>query len=83
MLNLSDLSRQFLIRAGALTVNDNGEEVLAGLTVQESDFFLRYQERSDPRERPIKVRQYTELMERHLAARQRARELMRLMQSSP
>jgi len=80
LLNLSDLSRGFLISVGALVVNDSGEEVLTGLTVQESDFFLRFQERADPRERRIKVQQYYQLMERHLAARQRARELLKLVQ---
>lgn len=67
------------MKVGALTVNESGHEVLAGLTVEESDFFLRYQERGDPAERPIKVRQYHHLMERHLVARQQARELLKLM----
>ncbi len=83
MLNLSNLSREFLSRIGALALNESGEEVLAGLTVPESDFFLRYQERSDPKERPIKVFQYCRLMERHLAERQRVAEWMKLMQVPP
>jgi hypothetical protein len=78
LLNLSNPSRIFLTSVGALVVNDSGEEVLAGLTAQESDFFLWFQEYVVPGERPIKAVRYLQLMERHLAARQRARELHKL-----
>jgi len=70
MLNLSDRSRSFLTSAGALAVDENGDEILIGLTVSESDFFMMYQDQSDAKQRFHKMLQFQRLMDRHLAARQ-------------
>lgn len=82
MLNLSELSRRFLTSAGALASDENGEEVLTGLTAAESDFFLMFQDQSDARERFHKMPQFQRLMERHLIARQREQVLRRCSASS-
>jgi hypothetical protein len=74
LLNLSDLSRRFLTTTGALARDANGDEILTGLTVAESDFFLMYQEQSDSRERLFKMPRFRQLMERHLTARQLGQE---------
>jgi len=70
LLNLSDLSRRFLTSAGALASDADGEEILAGLTVSESDFFLMFQDQADAHERFYKMPRFQLLMERHLIARQ-------------
>lgn len=70
MLNLSDLSRRFLTAAGALASDADGNEILAGLTVAESDFFLMFQDQADAQERFRKMARFQILMERHLLARQ-------------
>jgi hypothetical protein len=69
LLNLTELSRKFLTTVGALASDASGDEILIGLTVSESDFFLTYQERDDPRELPYKTHKYYRLMELHLDAR--------------
>jgi len=74
LLNLSDLSRRFLTSAGALAIDADGEEILVGLTVSESDFFLMFQDQSDAKERFCKMPRFQLLMERHLIARQLAQQ---------
>lgn len=68
MLNLTESSRRFLTAVGGLSLDESGDEILIGLTVSESDFYLKY--RDDPREPLSKTRQYYRLMELHLVARQ-------------
>jgi hypothetical protein len=69
LLNLTELSRTFLTKVGALASDVSGDEILAGLTVAESDFFLMYQERADRNEPMYKTLKYHQLMELHFVAR--------------
>jgi hypothetical protein len=70
LLNLTELSRAFLTKVGALASDGSGDEILAGLTVAESDFFLMYQDRADRNEPLYKTLKYRRLMELHFVARQ-------------
>lgn len=72
MLNLSSRSRDFLTVVGALTVDEQGDETLVGLTVPESDYFLRHQELTDQRLIHQGAVRFQKLMERHLIARRLA-----------
>ncbi len=72
MLNLSSRCRAFLIIVGALAVDERGEETLVGLTVLESDYFLKHQEFTDQRLIHQGASRFLVLMERHLIARQQA-----------
>lgn len=72
MLNLSSRCRAFLVVAGALDVDERGHEILIGLTVTESDVFLRHQEMTDQRQIRQGATVFLLLMERHLLARRRA-----------
>jgi hypothetical protein len=44
ILNLTDVQRSELVLRKALTVDDDGDEVLVGLTFAESKFFLAFEE---------------------------------------
>ena len=70
MLNLSSRGRAFLVIVGALAVDECGEEILVGLTVLESDYFLKHQEFTDQRLIHQGASRFQLLMERHLIARQ-------------
>jgi len=72
MLNLSSRGRAFLIIVGALAVDERGEETLVGLTVLESDYFLKHQEFTDQRLIHQGASRFLVLMERHLIARRQA-----------
>lgn len=69
MLKLSSRGRAFLVIVGALDVDERGEEILIGLTVLESDYFLRHQEFTDQRQIHQGSSRFLLLMERHLIAR--------------
>jgi hypothetical protein len=69
LLNLTELSRKFLTKVGALASDASGDEILIGLTASESDFFLMHQMRDDRWEPTYKTHQYYRLMELHLDAR--------------
>lgn len=70
MLNLSSQGRAFLVMVGALAVDEFGNETLIGLTVPESDYFLRHQEFTDQRLIHLGAPRFQLLMDRHLLARQ-------------
>ncbi len=70
MLNLSSRGRAFLVIVGALTVDELGNETLIGLTVLESDYFLKHQEYTDQRLIHLGAPRFQLLMNRHLLARQ-------------
>ncbi|RFP18254.1 MULTISPECIES: hypothetical protein [unclassified Duganella] len=70
MLNLSSRGRAFLVIVGALAVDEFGNETLIGLTVLESDYFLRHQEYTDQRLIHLGAARFQLLMNRHLLARQ-------------
>ncbi|WP_377705270.1 hypothetical protein [Pseudoduganella sp. UC29_71] len=69
MLDLSTQERGLLIRLGALIVDAEGEEVLAGLTVAESNFLVA--QRSGPILAAEQAEHwlYQQILEAHLRAR--------------
>ena len=75
MLNLSTRGRAFLIIVGALAVDEEGAEILIGLTVPESDYFLKHQEFTDQHLIHLGAARFQQLMERHLVARRLAHTL--------
>jgi hypothetical protein len=81
MLNLTDRSRTFLKIVGALSRDENGREVLTGLSFTESEFFLMYQECSAPRQLWTEARLFAKLMNRHLQARQLKLDTRELLQA--
>jgi hypothetical protein len=69
MLLIPENLRAVLSSSGALSVDEDGDEVLLGLTVAESAFMLVYcQSQVDERD-PGEQRLFDKLQERHLAAR--------------
>ncbi|WP_332853672.1 hypothetical protein [Duganella sp. S19_KUP01_CR8] len=72
MLNLSSRGRAFLVIVGALAVDEFGNETLIGLTVLESDYFLKHQEYTDQRLIHLGAPRFQLLMDRHLIARRQA-----------
>ncbi|MBV6324401.1 hypothetical protein [Duganella violaceipulchra] len=72
MLYLSSRGREFLNMVGALVVDECGDETLIGLTVPESDYFLKHQEFTDQRLIHQGASRFQVLMDRHLLARQQA-----------
>lgn len=70
MLDLTDALRSYLQQTGALLFDQDGQEILAGLTHAESNFIIRYARA--PGEVPIAERRlYYQLNELHLKARLR------------
>lgn len=69
MLDLSDEQRRELMHRGALTSNADGHEVLVGLTLAESRFYIAYGrvEQSDPASDETTL--YYQLKHKHLSAR--------------
>jgi hypothetical protein len=72
MLNLTDERRRELHDRGALTVDSDGDEVLVGLTLSESHFFLIMEE--DPLELHAtgELALYYQLKHKHLCTRSAA-----------
>ena len=69
MLNINHKTRILLRAMGALEVNDDGDEVLAGLTLSESNFMLAIGQQ-EPQERDAGDMFLTnQLRHRHLEAR--------------
>ena len=75
MLNLSNQGRNFLNNVGALSIDEDGDEILIGLTVLESDYFLMHQEETDQRMIQSGSLRFHTLMQRHLIARRAALDL--------
>ena len=69
MLNLSSQGRIFLNNVGALSTDEDGHEILIGLTTLESDYFLMHQEETDQRLIHSGSLRFHNLMQRHLLAR--------------
>ena len=72
LLNLSNQGRAFLSNVGALAIDKDGDEILIGLTVLESDYFLLHQEETDQRLIHKGSLRFHNLMQRHLIARRTA-----------
>lgn len=69
MLNLGATERKVLAASGALTNNGAGEEVLAGLTVEETVFALRVEQTGTDCLATAEREKYLKLMIRHRRAR--------------
>lgn len=69
MLDLDDARRSELILRGALTIDDDGDEVLAGLTLAESHFYLVFEEHPVETHDTGETSLYYQLKHKHLAAR--------------
>lgn len=69
MLNLTPQGRKTLLMCDALTSNEEGDEVLRGLTVSESCFVLRLDNNSSSSSDAAEYRLYLQLKSMHLAAR--------------
>jgi len=69
MLNLDDELRCRLLALHALTVDEDGDEVFAGLTVSESVFYLAFTEHPDLPSTTAERMLFLQLKERHLLAR--------------
>jgi hypothetical protein len=72
MLNLNDGQRSELLLRGALTVDEDGDEVLLGLTLAESHFFLTFEEQPVETHATGETVLYYQLKHKHLAARSAA-----------
>lgn len=69
MLHLNDVRRSELLLRGALTVDDDGDEVLVGLTLAESHFYLTFEEHPVETHESGETALYYQLKYKHLAAR--------------
>lgn len=69
MLDLDDARRSELLLRGALTVDDDGDEVLVGLTLAESHFYLTFEEHPVETHDTGETSLYYQLKHKHLAAR--------------
>lgn len=69
MLDLDDGRRRDLVDRRALTVDDEGDEVLRGLTVAESYFFLRFEQYPFQAHTGGEAAIYYQLKHKHLTAR--------------
>jgi hypothetical protein len=72
MLDLSDKRRRDLRDRRALTVDDEGDEVLLGLTVAESHFYLCFEHHPLEAHAGGEAAIYYQLKHKHLTARCRA-----------
>lgn len=71
MLAINDLTRFMLRATGAIETNDEGEEVLIGLTQAESNFFIACGQKN-PSERELdEIFVFNQLKHLHLKARLR------------
>ncbi|NGZ86218.1 hypothetical protein [Duganella aceris] len=69
MLALQEIARSRLRLMGALAVDREGEEVLAGLSVAESVFFLSFNDEPDDGNETAENLLFLSLQHRHLVAR--------------
>jgi hypothetical protein len=75
-MTLLDEKSKFVLRSnGSLVTNNEGDEVLLGLTASESDFVLTFAERPDQDHEAAAQLLYVNLRHKHLKAR-----VMRLLQ---
>lgn len=68
MLSIAISVRAWLTALGCLETDDEGDEVLAGLTVSESSFFVRHQLRAASMSGDAERFIFEQLKQRHLAA---------------
>lgn len=68
-LKLSDDERSFLKSIGAISISKDGEEMLTGLTVEESIFLLQFQFDFLKKHSAAELIMIGELKRRHTAAR--------------
>ncbi len=72
MTTLSETSRAYLLEIRALSTDSNGNEILVGLSVDETDFYLKFSELSTTNDLDISDEdrsRYLELSEKHEATR--------------
>ncbi|MRW82905.1 hypothetical protein GJ698_02220 [Pseudoduganella sp. FT26W] len=69
MLHLDEERRSDLLDKGALTVGADGDEVLVGLSLAESHFYLMYEENPIEAHDTGETALYLQLKHKHLAAR--------------
>lgn len=69
MLELDEELRRRLLVRHALIVDEDGDEVFAGLTVSESVFYLEFVEHPDLSSTTAEKMLYLQLKHRHLVAR--------------
>jgi hypothetical protein len=72
MLDLENNVRTKLVAGGALTINDEGNEVFAGLDVPESEFFLKWEKEAGDGYGTADASIYMKLKHKHLLARSSA-----------
>lgn len=72
MLMLDTVKRAALLQKEAIWVDADGDEVLAGLTLSESHFFLAYEEHPVEAHPPPETAMYLQLKHKHLVARSSA-----------
>lgn len=65
----TDADRTYLTEMRSITTNSQGEEVLVGLTPQETKFYMEYAKRMDGGHRPDDRDRYLELHDKHEHAR--------------
>jgi hypothetical protein len=73
MIELDPGEREFMTEMRKLSVNSQGEEILVGLTVEETHFCIaasKRRMRSDSTPEPTERAAYAALMEKHEMARQ-------------
>lgn len=71
MAKFSDEEREILNNMRLLTRDSNGNEVLVGLTLEETDFYFNYKEGCKKGENPIGSDRYLELHQKHELSKQR------------
>ena len=69
MLDIDDAQRSDLLLKGALTVDQDGDEVLTGLSLAETYLFLTFESHATAELSPTEVGHYLQLKHKHLAAR--------------
>jgi len=69
MLKMDDDKRASLVQKGALEIDGDGDEVLTGLSLAESHFFLVYEEHPAETHSAAETAVYLQLKHKHLVAR--------------
>ena len=69
MTNVNDVAMTRLRASGALMTNDEGDDVLIGLTVSESNYFLKWEAQAHDSLSHAEASLYLLLKQRHLLAR--------------
>lgn len=75
MLNITEADRHYLVELRALTTDEAGNEVLVGLTTEESQWYLDYSKRTMTSRDPddgSEAERYLRLNDRHEIARREA-----------